>query len=188
MVLGAWLCLSTPLKAAEITAPTQERWQPIEQALNAGDDNTASGLLSNIVSEFPDWPQGWLKRAEVNERLKNLSAALKDAEKAYNLEAKDEEVASTYARLLVRQNKFQETLAVLKAFPPQQDRKGWIHYYGAKAAFRLDQLDQASDIINRGMKSLGPNIPPEFRFISGWILKEKGDLSGAAAAFRPWLA
>ena len=174
--------------AAETTAPSKDRWDPVEQLLQAGDDEAASNLLNDIVSEFPNWPHGWLKRAEVNERLNNLSAALNDSEKAYNLDPAAEEAASTHARILLRQERYADTIKVLETYLPKVDAQGWIHYYAAEAAFRLGDVDQANEFISLGLKNLGAKAPAEFRFLSGRIMEQRGDLSGAAASFRRGLS
>ena len=164
------------LSAVEPTAPSQDRWSPVEAQLNAGDDNAAISSLNSIVNEFPNWPHGWLKRAEVNERLENMNAAISDSQKAYDLDPKAEDIASTHARLLVRQERYPDAIEVLKTYLPQPDRKGWVHYYAAEAAFRLGQLDQANGFITLGVKNLDANIPPEFRFLSGRIMEQRGDV------------
>ena len=107
------------LVAVEAIAPTKDRWQPVEEELGKQNDEAALPLLNTIVSDFPKWDHGWLKRAEVNERLDNLSLALTDAQQAYTLNADSEEIASTVGRLLVRQGDYQGAIDVLNGYLPE---------------------------------------------------------------------
>lgn len=170
--------------AVEVRAPAEDRWQPVQTQLNEGNDQAALPLLTAIVADFPEWGHGWLKRAEVQERLGNLAAALEDAQKGHALVPDDAVYASTVARLLVRLDRFQEAIDLYRTFVPRKDPQGWVHYYAAEAAFQLGNSDEASTFLRGALNNSGSEVPAEFRFLDARILERAGDLSGSAAAFR----
>ncbi|TVR40135.1 MAG: hypothetical protein EA402_14060 [Planctomycetota bacterium] len=174
--------------AVEVHAPSADRWDPVQTLLSQGNDQAALAALDDIVGQFPRWGHGWMRRAEVRERMGQLEGALEDARRAHGLQTDHEGSNALLARLLVRSESYAEARNIHRQWLPKPDREGWIHYYAAEAAFAMGDKAEAADLIARGMAHLGTQVPSEFRFLSGRIHESQGDYAGAAAAFRRGLS
>ncbi|TVR12203.1 MAG: tetratricopeptide repeat protein [Planctomycetota bacterium] len=185
----SWLLVSIILLAlpafasGESLAPSADEWSPVEQALEQGADAEALDLLDRIISNYPEWDYGHLRRAETLERHGHLERALVDATRAFELDATNAANASTAARLFILNGQSAQALEIHTAFSGR-DSDGWVAYYAAEAAFALQDIETAETILSGALRRLGNDIPAEFRFLHGRILEANGDLHGAAASYR----
>ena len=98
-------------------------------AMNGGDPGTALALLTAIVTDYPDYAEGWNQRATLYYELGNLDASLADIEKVLALEPRHFGALSGRVLIYLKQGKradaLRDMLAALAIDP----------YLGEKALF-----------------------------------------------------
>ena len=79
-------------------------------AMNVGDPGAALSLLSAIVTDYPDYAEGWNQRATLYYELGNLDSSLADIEKVLALEPRHFGALSGRVLIYLKQGKRADAL------------------------------------------------------------------------------
>lgn len=95
-----------------------------EAAQQRGELALAQQLLDQIVSLYPDWPEGWRRRARTELALDETVAAMADLDRALAVEPRDYLALDELAALLQQIGRNKQALALMRrslAIDPQNE-------------------------------------------------------------------